>query len=105
MKRSGNVFPSDMTHGQYISLQRSWKVKVTFLPYGFSLITFEPSTMEIKFERRRVPLVKTHRNVYKLTWKGQGQNLTSGQGHGVTQAAYESMRIDETNTLRPVSCL
>ena len=35
-----------------------------------------------------------------LTSKGQGQNLTSGQGHGVTQVAYESMRIDETNTFR-----
>ena len=65
MKRSGNVFPSDITQGQYISLQRSCKVSVVpkwrFLPYGFSLITFEPSTIEIKFERHRVPLLKTHR--------------------------------------------
>ena len=40
-----------------------------------------------------------------MTLKGQAQNLTSGQGHGVTQVAYQSMRIDGTNTLRPLSCL
>ena len=76
-----------------------------FLPYGFSLIAFEPSLIEIKFERHRVSLVKTHRKIYMFTSKGQGQNLTSGQGHGVTQVAYQSKRIDETNTLRPLSCL
>ena len=57
-------FPSDMTQGQYISLQMSWKVKWSFLPYVFSLISFEPSTIDIKFERHRVPLVKTHRNIH-----------------------------------------
>ena len=66
-----------------------------FLPYGFSPITFEPSRIEIKYERHRVPLVQTNRNIYILTSKGQGQNLSSGQGHGVTQVAYQSMRIDE----------
>ena len=35
MKRSGKVFPSDMTQGQYINLQRSWKVKVTFVTIWF----------------------------------------------------------------------
>ena len=105
MIRSGNVFASDMTQGQYISIQRSLKVKVTILPYGFSLITFEPSMIEIKCERHRNPIVKTLRNIYMLTSKGQGPNLTSGQGHGVTQVAYESKRIDETKTLRPLSCL
>ena len=37
-----------------------------------------------------------------MTIKGQGQNLTLGQGHVLTQVghiAYESMRIDEANTL------
>ena len=43
--------------------------------------------------------------MYSMTLKGQGQNLTSGQGHGLTQVAYQSKRIDETNTLRPLSCL
>ena len=77
---------------------------MTFLPHCFSLITFEPSTIEMKFGRHRFPpLVKTHPKIYMLTSKGQ--NLTSGQGHGVTQVAYESKRIDETNTLRPFSCL
>ena len=61
--------------------------------------------IEITFERYRVPLVKTLRNIYMLNSKGQGQNLTSGQGQSVTQVAYESKRIDETNTLRPLSCL
>ena len=38
-----------------------------------------------------------------MTLEGQGQNLTSGQGHMVTQVghiAYVSMRLDERNTLR-----
>ena len=46
--------------------------------------------------------------MYSMTLKGQGQNLTSGQGHEVTQAghiAYVSMRLDERNTMRPFSCL
>ena len=33
--------------------------------------------------------------MYSMTLKGQGQNLTSGQGQGVTQVAYQSKRIDE----------
>ena len=46
--------------------------------------------------------------MYRMTLKGQGQNLTSGQGHVVTQVghiAYVSMRIDERNTMRPFSRL
>ena len=42
--------------------------------------------------------------MYSMTLKGQGQNLTSGQGHVVTQVghiAYVSMRLDERNTMRP----
>ena len=35
MKRSGNVFPSDMIQGQYISPQRSRKVKATFFTIWF----------------------------------------------------------------------
>ena len=56
------------------------------------------------FGHHRVCLVKTHRNMYSMTLKGQGQNLTSGQGHVATQIghiAYVSMRLDERNTMRP----
>ena len=37
-------------------------------------------------------------NMYSMTLKGQGQNLTSGQGHVVTQVGHitdVSMRLDE----------
>ena len=60
------------------------------------------------FWHHRVCLVTTHRNMYSMTLKGQGQNLTSGQGHVVTQVghiAYVSMRLDERNTMRPLSRL
>ena len=60
------------------------------------------------FWHHRVCLIKTHRNMYSMTLKGQGQNLTSGQGHVVTQVghiAYVSMRLDERNTMRPLSRL
>ena len=43
--------------------------------------------------------------MYSMTLKGQCQNLTSGQGHVVTQVghiAYVSMRLDERNTMRPL---
>ena len=46
--------------------------------------------------------------MYSMTLKGQGQNLTSGQGQVVTQVghiAYVSMRFDERNTLRPLARL
>ena len=42
--------------------------------------------------------------IYDLTSKGQGQNLTSGQGHVIIElghVAYQSMRLDETNTRKP----
>ena len=60
------------------------------------------------FWHHRVCLVMTHRNMYSMTFEGQGQNLTSGQGHVVTQVghlAYVSMRLDERNTMRPLSRL
>ena len=52
----------------------------------------------------RVFLVETPRNMYALTLKGQGKNLTSGQGHVMTEIAhiaYQTMRLDETNTIKP----
>ena len=60
------------------------------------------------FWLHRVCLIKTHRNMHRITLKAQGQNLTSGQGHVVTQVghiAYVSMRLDERNTMRPLSRL
>ena len=69
------------------------------------MITSVFEMIEQWFWHHRVCLVKTHRNLYSMTLKGQGQNLTSGQGHVLTQVghiAYESMRIDERNTMRPL---
>ena len=46
--------------------------------------------------------------MFTMTLKGQGQNLTSGQGHVVTQVGhivYVSMRLDERNTMRTLSRL
>ena len=43
--------------------------------------------------------------IYNVTSKGQFQNLTSGQGHDLTQIGhiiYQSIRIDEKNTMEVV---
>ena len=43
--------------------------------------------------------------MYSVTLKGQDQNLTSDQGHVMTQVghiAYDSMRLDVSNTMRPL---
>ena len=64
--------------------------------------------MSNDFDTHRVCLVKTHRNMYSMTLKGQGQNFISGQGHVVTQVGhitYESKRLDERNTMGPLSRL
>ena len=42
--------------------------------------------------------------MYDLTLKGQGQKLTSSQGNEMTEVdyvAYQSMRLDVTNTVKP----
>ena len=65
---------------------------------SFSMITSVLEMIEQWLWHHRVCLVTTHRNMYSITLKGQGQNLTSGQGHVVTQLghiAYESKRLDE----------
>ena len=52
----------------------------------------------------RVSLVNTILMIYDLTSKCQGQHLTSGQGHVIIEighVAYQSMRLDETNTMKP----
>ena len=87
-----------------LSVQRSRKVKNgIFERNSFSMIT---SVFEMirgqNFATISVCQVKAHRNMYSMTLKGQGQNLTSGQGHGLTQVAISVERIDETNTLRPL---
>ena len=82
--------------------------KTALLSESFSVITSVFEMIEQWFWHHRVCLVKTHRNMYSMTLKGQGQNLTSGQGHVVTQVghiAYVSMRLDERNTMRPLSRL
>ena len=51
-----------------------------------------------------VSLVETLRKIYVLTLKVQGQELTSGQGHVMAEmghVAYQTMRIDDTNTMKP----
>ena len=49
--------------------------------YRFSQITFELRKIADEFKHHRVPLVKTHRNIYFLTSGGQVENLTSGQSN------------------------
>ena len=51
----------------------------------FSMITSVFEMIDQLFWRHRVFLVQTHRNMYSMTLKGQGQNLTSGQAHVVTK--------------------
>ena len=68
--------------------QRSRKVKNVILEWNsFSMITSVFEMIEQWFWHHRVCLVKTHRKMYSMNLKGQGQNLSSGQGHGVTQIA------------------
>ena len=58
--------------------------------------------------RHQVCLDKARRMVYMMTFKGQFENLTSGQGQVVTQVghvAYWETRLDETDTLPSVSLL
>ena len=46
---------------------------------SFWRITFELRKIEKNAKHHRIPLVKTHRNMYLLTPKGQFENLTLGQ--------------------------
>ena len=78
---------------------------------SFSWITFELKMIENLFWLHRVPLVKTNRNVYMMTLKGQGQNLTFCQGQVRSRStqlchiAYHLIRVDKLYTLVPVSCI
>ena len=72
--------------------------------FANNLLTYQVERLLLLHHRGS--LVKMRRSIYMMTLKGQFQNLTSGQGHMVTQVghiAYESMRLDETNTLVPFS--
>ena len=105
MKRSGNVFPSHMMQGQHISLRRSWKVKVTFLL--FTIWFFTDNFFWTKHDIYKIRTVScssrqdASQHIH-VDLERSMQNSASGQDHGVTQVAYESMCIDDTNTLRPL---
>ena len=52
--------------------------------------------------RHCIKLFKTRRMIYNMTQKSQTWNLTSGQGHDLTQIGhveYHSIRIDERNAM------
>ena len=89
--------------------QRSRNVKNDIFERNlFSMITSVLEMIEQSLWHQRVCLVKTHRNMYSMTLKCHGQNFTSGQGHMVTQVghiAYDSMRLYERNTMRPLTRL
>ena len=69
-----------------------------------SRITFELIKINNRQWHHRVSLLEMLQKIYDLTSKGQGQNLTSGRGHVMTKignVAYQSTRLDETNTMKP----
>ena len=103
------VFLSDLTYGQPFRRQRSRKVKnVIFQQKRFLTIKSLRRKIEEWFCHHRVSLVKARRMIYRMTLKGQGQNLTSGQGHVMTRrghVAYQSTCLDETNTTTPIPYL
>eukprot|EP00915_Cephaloidophora_sp_WS-2016_P011027 GHVH01016221.1.p1 GENE.GHVH01016221.1~~GHVH01016221.1.p1 ORF type:complete len:103 (+),score=2.35 GHVH01016221.1:53-361(+) len=85
-------------------LQRSSKVKMSVFWGKFFANNFLAINDRTFFDT--IVFVSWRIDTYIMTFKGQFQNLTSGQGHMVTQVghiAYESMRIDETDTLVPFS--
>ena len=103
LKRSFAELSSDFTKAQPFRRQRSRKVKNDIFERNRFSITTVFETIEQWFRHHRVGLVKTHRNMYSMTFKGLGQNLTSGQDHVATQVchiAYDLMRLDERNTSR-----
>ena len=80
-------------------LQRSWKVKMAeFWRFCFSIITFNSEDLRQWFYHHCIQLFKPRRMMYNMTQKSKKWNLTSGQGHDLTQighVAYHSIRIDE----------
>ena len=97
-----------MNSGQRLGLHISniGKIAVMYIlvKYSFIRITFELIKIKNQQWHHRVSLLKTLRMTYDLTLKGQTQNLTSGQGHVMTDighVAYQSMRLDDANTMKP----
>ena len=58
---------------------------MVFFENGFSKITFDIGKVGSRFLHHRVSLVKTSRNIRRMTLKGQLQNLTSDLGRVMTQ--------------------
>ena len=86
------VWPQEVMQGQNSRFSRK----------TFSAINRVTKMTEKRLAHHRVCLIKARRMIYNLTSKGQIWNLTSGQGHDLTQIghiAYHSIRIDETNTM------
>ena len=79
---------SDRSYFSYFFAQVNFKVtRGRFRFFGesrFSRIAFELIKIENRRRHHRVSLAETVRNIYFLISKSQGQNLTSGQGHEVT---------------------
>ena len=81
----------------------------------FSQWTPSPSKkrkeLQQKFVRHPVPFVEAHQNIYVLTPKGKGQNLTSdhvtprSSWVKIGKIAYHSIRLEEANTIRPRASL
>ena len=73
----------------------------------FRICDPEKSSVGIQKPSKRVLIARNTLDVEinNFTLKGQGQNLTSGQGHLVTQVghiAYHSMRLAEPNAITPI---
>ena len=70
------------------------------------LVSFSPTTfliivLENIFCYHRICLEKAHRNIYMMSLEGEGETLTSGQGHDVTwigQLAYHLMHLHKIST-------
>ena len=109
MKRSFAQVLSDFTQDQPFRRQRSRKVKNgTFERDSFFSISSVLEMIEYLFDTIVFASSRRIETCIAWPWKVQGQNLTSGQGHVLTQVghiAYESMRLDERNTMRPFSRL
>ena len=73
-----------------------------FWRFCFSIITLNSEYLRQWFYHYCILLFKTRRMIYNMAQKTQKWNLTSGQGHDLTQighVAYHSIRIDERNAM------
>ena len=85
---------SKLTSGQRLSLHRSSTAKIFVSGEKKSRITFELK-IENRQWRRRVSLVEARYEGYiYLTLKDQGQKLSSGQGHVMTDIRSCCISVD-----------